>query len=321
MTYRFSLLTLLLTFFLLCGCDISLTPSAQQGPQLKPHSFAELQQWFDELNYHWETLDQGVPLFQLQSLPNDLHQVQSVRLKKKLFFLSLLPMVLFNNEQIRAQRRQLKEILAEADQTGQLSERDQQWLEKICRQYKCKGDPLTDKKLRSTLLGRVDIVPPELVLAQAANESGYGTSRFARQANNLFGEWTFTPGTGLVPKGRPEGARYEVRIFKDLMASIRSYMSNLNTHPAYQELRRLRRELRKQGLPLSGNQLAAGLRNYSTRRDEYVDEIREMIRHNRLCQVADLGWRDEQHLARRAQDIFPNRQLSARPQKFHRLSL
>ena len=107
-------------------------------------------------------------------------------------------------------------------------------------------------------------------------------SRFAQHANNIFGEWTFTPGSGLVPKGRPEGEIYEVKRFKDLYASIRSYLRNLNTHSAYRSMRNKRQNLRKNGLPLTGYTLAGEMKFYSTRRDDYVDELRTMIKGNNL---------------------------------------
>ncbi len=143
-------------------------------------------------------------------------------------------------------------------------------------------------KARRKLLKRIDIIPPSLTLAQAANESGWGMSRFAQHANNIFGEWTFTPGTGLVPKGRPEGETYEVRRFKTLYDSIRSYLRNLNTHSAYRSMRTKRLRMRENGLPLTGYSLAGEMKFYSTRRDAYVAEIRQMIRGNHLEKLNDV---------------------------------
>jgi len=132
------------------------------------------------------------------------------------------------------------------------------------------------------LLLRVDQVPVSLALAQAALESGWGTSRFALEGNSLFGQWVFSA-KGMDPAERPEGARYGVAQFRTLRASVAAYVRNLNTSWAYQEYRSLRAEMRASGdgglraLPLAGELL-----HYSTRREAYVDEVRRVIRGNRL---------------------------------------
>jgi Bax protein len=123
------------------------------------------------------------------------------------------------------------------------------------------------------------------VLAQAANESAWGTSRFAQLGNNLFGEWTYTPGAGIIPEDRPPGASYEVRKFPSLYESIRSYMNNLNRNEAYLKLRETRESLRKEGKLVTGTSLAYGLSKYSQRGDEYISEIQVMIRQNQLART------------------------------------
>jgi Bax protein len=126
------------------------------------------------------------------------------------------------------------------------------------------------------------VIPPSLVLAQAANESAWGTSRFARRGNNLFGQWCFSQGCGLVPRGRVEGASHEVASFSSPYRSVRSYIQNLNRHPTYQLLRDIRLKARNRDDIASGPSLAAGLLGYSERGEDYVEEIRNMIRHNNL---------------------------------------
>ena len=121
-----------------------------------------------------------------------------------------------------------------------------------------------------------------MVLAQAANESAWGTSRFSLVANNLFGQWTFIPGQGIIPKDRPEGETYEVRKFSTVYDSVRSYLLNLNTHQAYQQLRQLRTASRVNGQNPKGLKLAEGLLRYSTRGEDYVKELQAMIRFNQL---------------------------------------
>ena len=145
-----------------------------------------------------------------------------------------------------------------------------------------------------TLLRRVDVVPPSLALAQAANESAWGTSRFARDGNNYFGQWCFEQGCGLVPKRRDEGRAHEVATFSSPVESVERYMANLNTHDAYRPLRERREQLRESEAPITGIQLAAGLEKYSERGEEYIAELRSMIRFNNLgaydkVQIADMG--------------------------------
>jgi len=130
------------------------------------------------------------------------------------------------------------------------------------------------------LLKRVDTVPMKLVLSQAANESAWGTSRFARQANNLFGQWCFTKGCGIVPSRRNAGATHEVAAFTSPQLSVRSYMHNINTGRVYQDLRNIRAQQRAQGKTATALQLAEGLSKYSERGQAYVKEIKSMISYN-----------------------------------------
>jgi Bax protein len=131
------------------------------------------------------------------------------------------------------------------------------------------------------LLRRVDVVPETLVLVQAANESGWGTSRFALEGLNFFGQWCFRRGCGIVPENRPDGMNHEVRIFKSVNASIRSYLRNINTHAAYLELRLLREQRRAEGKDIRALDLTPGLLSYSERGEDYIDELNAMIRVNR----------------------------------------
>ena len=132
------------------------------------------------------------------------------------------------------------------------------------------------------MLRRIDIVPADLALAQAALESAWGRSRFAKEGNNYFGHWCFVKGCGLVPQDRPQGARHEVARFSSAAESVRRYMHNLNSHPRYTELRLIREQSRDQNEPFTGSDLAAGLEGYSELGDEYIDMVRGLIRHNRF---------------------------------------
>jgi Bax protein len=205
--------------------------------------------------------------------------------KKALFFRGLLPLVEAENAHIRAQRRYIEERFA----LGPLRPGTRNWnqVEKLAELYRVPGD-LNDPVVREILLRRVDEVPAALVLAQAANESAWGTSRFAREANNLFGLWTYKKDLGMVPAQRMEGARHYVRVFPDLRSSVRVYLFNLNIGHAYVDMRRARAALRLAGAAFDAEHLAAGLLRYSERGAEYVAEIQRMIRSNGLGQLGPL---------------------------------
>ena len=242
---------------------------------------SELSARFDQLNYHWP-VDEGmaVPAIALRELPPDLFSVNDVKQKKSLFFRALLPIVLAENKIVEDLRVHIVTLFGKG--VGRLSDSEQRWLEAVAKYYKVSGD-MSLKKIRQILLARVDVVPVELALAQAANESAWGTSRFARQGNNLFGQWTYRQSEGIVPLGRPEGESYAVRAFPSIDTSVRAYIHNLNTNRAYSQLRKLRKQLRDAGQELDGDVLAAGLLAYSARGEAYIEEIRAMMRSNRLA--------------------------------------
>ena len=139
-----------------------------------------------------------------------------------------------------------------------------------------------DAALVEQLLRRVDAIPVSLVLAQAANESAWGTSRFAVDGNNLFGQWCYEEGCGFVPLERADKASHEVRRFNTIAAAVSAYFKNLNTHPSYQHFRRMRAHMRDQEKILDPIQLAYGLGSYSQRGDNYIDEVQTIIQQNAL---------------------------------------
>jgi Bax protein len=132
-------------------------------------------------------------------------------------------------------------------------------------------------------MNRVDVVPPSLAIAQSANESAWGTSRFARKGYNFFGQWCYRKGCGLVPKKRDANKTHEVAAFDSPQESVKMYIRNLNSNRAYKSLRDLRAKLRRSNKPVTGHELAAGLKRYSERGLEYVRELREMISYNKLA--------------------------------------
>ena len=252
---------------------------------LEPDDIEDLQKHFKTNHYSWETLDAGVPPLIVTRFPEDLNNRLPAEERKRTFLLSLLPMVLLANQAIEAERQEIETLFARFDNMGTLTAEEKKRLEEMADYYKLQRDPLTDERARALLLHRVDILPPSLVLAQAAAESGWGTSRFAREGNNLFGQRTFRTGNGIVPANRPAGETHEVKRFGSLFESVRSYMRNLNTHNAYREFRELRARLRRSGQPLNGVTLASGLDAYSTRNADYIKDVRAIIRSNDLART------------------------------------
>ncbi len=252
------------------------------APALTPvvaGSSAELLAVFAEHGYAWPP--EAVPPLALQALPKDLDVLQTAE-RKQLFFSALLPLVLAENDRLLALRERLQNRFAEGEIAPDSAAASE--VQMIAERYKVSGD-LNDPEFRAALLQRVDAVPVGLVLAQAANESGWGRSRFALEANNLFGLWTYQRDQGLPPLERDAGATHFVRVFPSLLAGVRGYIYNLNVGHAYDELRTLRAQLRAEQQPLDSVVLAGGLISYSERGEAYVAEIRQMIRGNGLDQL------------------------------------
>ena len=157
------------------------------------------------------------------------------------------------------------------------------FIEEMSELYRLKGLKTRRDTLR-VLLERVGPIPTSLVLAQAAIESGWGSSRFSREGHNLFGQRVWSKKVeGLSPKDVKD-ARFRLAVFPAISASVRSYMHNLNTHPAYEAMRTERAMLRQKGEVVGGHDLAAGLGSYSTRGEDYIRDVRQMIRQNALQQ-------------------------------------
>jgi Bax protein len=210
------------------------------------------------------------------------HEIEQVDERKQEFFDYLTPVIRAENERIRQQRTRLMEIAGSYDQGQPPGWQDRRFLAGLAEQYRLEADELSTRQLLDALLMRVDVIPRSLVLVQAAKESGWGSSRFARRANNLFGQWCYDQGCGLVPQNRLPGRTHEVRSFDTVQDAVVSYLRNLNTHPSYEDLRDVRARLRAQDAPLSGVSLAEGLLRYSERGEVYVREVQAMIRQNHL---------------------------------------
>lgn len=213
-----------------------------------------------------------------QDAPPDFPALSAGDPRKQAFFDYLLPLIDKANSEIASQRAELEAIA----QLDELSGRALRRLERLAAAY---GLDPADKQphalLAETLL-RVDEIPPSLILAQAAKESGWGTSRFAVTGSNFFGQRCWEAGCGVTPEQRPAGATFEVASFRDPYESLQSYLRNLNTHPEYATLRAARRTARAEGTQASGLLLAEHLGAYSERRQAYIDDIKTIITANRL---------------------------------------
>jgi len=199
--------------------------------------------------------------------------------RKTKFFNYFSPLIDEKNQEITRTRDKLLTWNKSRNDIGWW---DSRTIGDLAAQYRVKNFSIDDDASWEKLLVNVDVLPPSLVLAQAANESAWGTSRFAKLGNNYFGQWCFEHGCGLVPKQRDSDKAHEVAAFDSPQESLESYMQNLNSHPAYQSLRDIRTQLRKEKQPVTGDALAAGLIKYSERGEEYIEELRAMMKFNKL---------------------------------------
>ncbi|MEK9723436.1 MAG: glucosaminidase domain-containing protein, partial [Rhodospirillaceae bacterium] len=185
-----------------------------------------------------------------------------------------------------ADRRRLSALVERARAGHRLAAVDRLWLVVLAERYK------VDRNNYRELLKRVDIVPVSMALAQAAEESGWGTSRFSREGNAIFGEWTFSDAKGLVPLRRDTGKSHRVRAFKSLLHSVRAYARNLNTHRAYRGFRTKRLDMRTDGVPLRGRPLIETLTRYSERGPAYVKGLHKIMTVNNLDRLDEARLRE-----------------------------
>ena len=228
---------------------------------------------FDDLGYDLKGVRAGqkVKPIYLTKLPKDLKYLGDTKKKRELFIKIVLPLILAENNKITDDRKRLFKILGKSFNT--VGERV--WLKRRFKEYK-----IDDKDL-SKLKMRMDIVPVSIALAQAANESGWGTSRFALEGNALFGQWTWSK-KGISPKNKDPKKSHKVLQFQILKASVRAYKNNLNTHNAYREFREVRAQLREEGNPIIGSDLTKYLKAYAAIGEKYVRILDDIIEKNSL---------------------------------------
>jgi len=203
--------------------------------------------------------------------PRDLDALQSTKLKKETFIKIVLPLIVAENERILEDRNKLM-LLAKKKFTTDL---EKQWLRQKLLEYKVKKGDLKE------LLVRMDIIPTSIALAQAAKESGWGTSRFALEGNAIFGQWTWS-GQGIAPLDRESNKNHKILKFPILRASVKAYQNNLNTHKSYSKFRQKRSSLRDKNKKIKGLELTETLNNYAQTGSEYTKILNQIIRQNRL---------------------------------------
>ncbi len=260
---------------------LAVMPAPPNSMTVSPYTTAEWAAMVEHYSIAPRTdgaVRETVPRIYLKQFPSDWPADLTVDERKRLFVAALLPLILADNERVSAQRAKLLPILKRMDDGKTPSRAERTFLEELAAEY---GLDEVDAGL---LRRRVAPMPVSLALAQGAIESGWGTSRFALDGKALFGQWVWNDDAGLIPDARAEGASHAVRSFTDLAESVRAYARNLNTHNAYRNFRGRRASLMEyrdgDGAGLSGSRLAATLTRYSERREEYVAELRAVIRVN-----------------------------------------
>ena len=201
----------------------------------------------------------------LSSFKPSFDSIESTVVRKEVFFNYLLPVIHKKNAEIVALRNAISN-----------NELNDNQLNDLAKKYR------VETPSKEELLKVIDILPPSLVLAQAANESDWGRSRFAKDFNNYFGRWCFSKGCGVIPKDRDEDATHEVASFKSLEDCIDYYVLNINRSYAYEDLRLMRKNQRESLQPITGTLLAQGLGNYAFPGDEYIESIQTLINFNQL---------------------------------------
>ncbi len=228
------------------------------------------------------TADDDFELTSTTLLP-DFAAIEQTPERKAQFLAMLRPLIDEKNAKLLKSRERLLKIKSEWETSQTITGVNKRNLEKLREKFHVTYETYPeDERAIEILLLRVDVIPPAMVLAQAAVESGWGTSRFAEEAHNLFGHWCYTPGCGLIPSRRPPNAKHEVKKFNNVEESITAYFSNINTHNAYRPWRQLRAQLRNDAAQFTGSAMVAELGKYSSRGSGYIHELRTVIRSNKL---------------------------------------
>jgi len=238
-----------------------------------------LYQLFEDTNYKLNDVrvNKIAKPVEIGKLPYELKEIQSVKKRKELFIQIVLPLILEENNKILLDRKKLFAILIKNNN----SKSDNDWLNKKFKQYGVSNKDIT------TLKRRMDIIPPSMAIAQAAKETGWGTSRFALEGNALFGQWTYTD-KGIKPAAADAGSTHKVMMFNVLKSSVRAYTRNLNTHKSYREMRYIRAIQRDNSNKLNSLELVDYLNRYAETGKEYTVTLKKIIEQNKLMDFDDV---------------------------------
>ena len=236
-------------------------------------SASTIEELFKSTNYNLEDVRKNklVKPISLTLLPKEIKQIENTKKRKDLFIQIILPLVIKENNNIKLDRNKLFNVLNKSKNTTT----EKNWLNSKFKQYGVVNKDLPTFKIR------MDEVPVSMAIAQAAKETGWGTSRFAQQGNALFGQWTWS-GEGIKPAGADGDSTHKVMKFKVLQASVKAYQRNLNTHSTYKDFRSVRAELRNEGKKLDSMILSEHLDKYAETGKEYVKILQQIIRQNNL---------------------------------------
>ena len=241
-------------------------------------SASTIKQLFEDTGYNLNDVRKKklVKPVALTLLPQEIKMIENSKKRKEFFIQIVLPLIIEENNNIKLDRNTLFTIINKSNNSNS----EKQWLEKKYKQYGVKSGDLSSLKIR------MDEIPVSLAIAQAAKETGWGTSRFALEGNALFGQWTWS-GEGLKPKEAKEGENHKVMKFNILQASVRAYQRNINTHSTYKDFRKARAKLRDSNKPLDSIVLSKYLNKYAETGNQYVEVLQKIIKQNKLQDFDD----------------------------------
>ena len=241
-------------------------------------SASTIKQLFEDTGYNLNDVRKKklVKTVALTLLPQEIKMIENSKKRKEFFIQIVLPLIIEENNNIKLDRKTLFTIINKSNNSNS----EKQWLENKYKQYGVKSGDLSSLKIR------MDEIPVSLAIAQAAKETGWGTSRFALEGNALFGQWTWS-GEGLKPKEAKEGEKHKVMKFNILQASVRAYQRNINTHSTYKDFRKARAKLRDNNKPLDSIELSKHLNKYAETGNQYVEVLQKIIKQNKLQDFDD----------------------------------
>jgi Bax protein len=260
--------------------DIDVFSSDEDNSNTSRLSASTIEQLFEDTKYNLKSVKETKLVNignSIDHLPNEMKKIESVKKRKNLFIQIVLPLIIEENTKIRLDRKKLFAILNKNNN----SKTDKEWLLKKFKQYGVNKNDL------STLKIRMDEIPVSLAIAQAAKETGWGTSRFAQEGNALFGQWTWS-GEGIKPAGADSDSKHKVAKFKVLKASVKAYQRNLNTHSGYKNFRKERAIQRDNQGKLNSLELVKHLDKYAETGVEYTKILKQIIQQNSLTDFDDV---------------------------------